>query len=227
MGGETGGNFEIETMITPNQKKIARPLPPFISELRTKIRDGDKTVTRRLHGLEKINERPETFSYRGKNDKGDFIFYDHERWDDVPLAKTDLVIVKSKYGQVGDICYLREPIERKRIQNGKGIRSIAIYADDSEPVQYNGHSKPWKWQNKALSQLHLPRKLARIFFKTYSICPERLNDITDLDARREGFNATEIRPARKVFLQKFEELNGREAVELNPWVWRIEFGQIY
>ncbi len=95
----------------------------------------------------------------------------------------------------------------------------------------------------------MPRSAARLFLKVKSIRVERLQDITEEDARREGIKSYWAEPHRDVapfigtakeigedlcstrreaFQQLWDFLNSKRGYgwDLNPWVWVIEFERI-
>ncbi len=80
--------------------------------------------------------------------------------------------------------------------------------------------------------IHMPRWAARIFLKVIGIRVERLQDISEADAKAEGFDHSESEAAmaagwyekpRKAFRRTIESLYGDDTWESNPWVWVVEF----
>lgn len=84
------------------------------------------------------------------------------------------------------------------------------------------------------SPLFMPAWAARYFIQILDVRPERLQEITNEDALKEGFVETRIREgngihwesARGNFILKWESINPKYPFASNPWVWRIEFSLI-
>lgn len=98
-------------------------------------------------------------------------------------------------------------------------------------------SRCGKWK----PSIHMPREAARIFLRVTNIRVERLQDITDDDAWKEGFERdfpfcekTECDTcldecsARYKFNKLWDNLNAKRGCgwAANPWVWVIEFERI-
>lgn len=79
----------------------------------------------------------------------------------------------------GDICYLREPLER-------GVYGFQFYSDDKSTVFIRGKQAPWRWKIDQLSQMLMLRIAARTFCEIVSVRVERLQDISEEDAKAEG-----------------------------------------
>jgi len=74
----------------------------------------------------------------------------------------------------------------------------------------------------------MPREAARIFLRVIDVRVERLQEITEEDARAEGCDANipDGVPSSIVwFYEIWNRLNARRGYgwDTNPWVWVIEF----
>lgn len=122
----------------------------------------------------------------------------------------------------GDILYVRETWCINNI--------TPLDPEWSYKADYDCTVKPycnWEWH----PSIHMPREAARIFLRVTDVRVERLQDITESEAVREGFTAH----GGNFALDEFEEawhktlkpaaraLCGWDA---NPWVWVIEFERI-
>ncbi len=80
--------------------------------------------------------------------------------------------------------------------------------------------------------IHMPRWASRILLEITNVRVERLNDISEEDAKAEGVSppARTITPPEAVYRVGFGELwrsiYGDENWEKNPWVWVIEFKRV-
>jgi hypothetical protein len=86
--------------------------------------------------------------------------------------------------------------------------------------------------------IHMPKKACRLRLEIQSIRVERLHDITEEDAIREGIHFDEDsgywfagdvamnQTARGCFMELWVHINGVESWNINPWVWRIEFKKL-
>jgi hypothetical protein len=100
-----------------------------------------------------------------------------------------------------------------------------------------------KWK----PSIFMPKHICRLRLKIKSIRVERLHDITEEDAIREGVEVFdkklpggELRSlfknyghsdgwcynAKASFYTLWQSINGEESWEANPWVWRIEFEKL-
>ncbi len=196
----------------------AKPLPPFIRELRGAIRRGDKTQTRRV-----LIPQPTREPFRISN--GIYSTGPKSIW-------------RARY-RVGDICYLREPLTCAGCP-------IAHYADDNKPVMVNRATVEWDWKVSKLSQLYMPRFAARTFVQITHVVIEHVQDITEADAIAEGiaplrggfFDAplpigrddSPYCSARAAFTALWNHINAKRGFastkKKNPWVWVYVFKKL-
>lgn len=79
--------------------------------------------------------------------------------------------------------------------------------------------------------IHMPRWASRILLEITNVRVERLNDISEEDARSEGVTPTPL-PAEKLvggklaFAELWASIYGYENWQANPWVWVIEFKRV-
>lgn len=183
--------------MTISQKQSAKPLPPFIRQLRYRIRIGDKTMMR-------------------------MVIPNLEGAITVPMP------MKLKYRR-GDICYLREPLQR--------FKDNTLYADDGGVVfdSFSGQKQQWIWNRNELYQVFFRKQFARTFVRIVSAKVERLQDISEKGAGKEGATLTPDQQAQWVSAESRDTFNrhafrllwdsinakregGKYAWAKNPWV---------
>ena len=88
--------------------------------------------------------------------------------------------------------------------------------------------------------IHMPRWASRILLEIVSVRVERLQDISEDDARAEGIAYSErfegyctgeaehfnSHDPRQSYFSLWEAINGAGSVAANPWVWVVEFKRI-
>ena len=91
------------------------------------------------------------------------------------------------------------------------------------------YGRKLKWQ----SPYGMPRKASRITLEITNVRVERLQDITDDDAKAEGFawkpgdyQWLGMTANVSAFAKGWNSINGKGAWELNPWVWVIELKRV-
>jgi hypothetical protein len=93
-----------------------------------------------------------------------------------------------------------------------------------------GYGPHWR------ASIHMPRWASRITLEVVSVRVERLQDISEADARAEGVtdfgnvtndNTGEIdRDAVEAYESLWESIHGPGSWEENPWVWVVEFRRV-
>lgn len=122
---------------------------------------------------------------------------------------------KCPYGQPGDILWVRETWTKIRIATGEQF----IYRADDD--FYKDYVEEWHgWR----PSIHMPKEACRIFLKVKSIRVERLQDISEEDAKHEGvLKASCCHSFFHGFSILWQSINGPASWEANPWVWVVEF----
>ena len=184
------------------------------------ILDGRKTQTRRV-----IKDKDITNNFDIDVDGSVYAYIDQETGDSYPPTAI------AKY-QVGDILWVRETWSKD--ENGEYVyrTNYGTTEDDSFPPSM------FKWK----PSIHMPKEAARIFLKVTDVRVERLQDISEEDARAEGcitfnYNSGDGKfedvlefdlTARDTFCELWQRLNLKRGYgwETNPWVWAIEFEKI-
>lgn len=127
-----------------------------------------------------------------------------------------------RYGKPGDILWVRET------WNTDGD-FIDYKADMWNDIASWAFSPPgWK------PSIHMPRKACRIFLEVTNIRVERVQDITEDDAKKEGFREIDDPGAGnqyfawELFEKYWNKLNEKRGYGWgkNPWVWVVEFKKI-
>lgn len=144
------------------------------------------------------------------------------------------------YGEVGDRLYVRETWQHSNHPLGPydpdcSVFYRADYLDDplgpDLELSRDGIRRQWR------PSIHMPRAASRIVLEVTGVRVERLQDISESDARAEGvtiaerhmngYCAVETRPPSiRAFRELWESINGTEAWDVNPFVWRVEFRRV-
>lgn len=193
----------------------------FNSEMVRPILDGRKTQTRRaisdrhLHLIEVASQIGECYPLESGINHANSQSYYREH---------------CPFGQVGDRLWVRETfaghyLDDDQIQDIKDGRCKAKclceyradYGDDAECAD--------GWT----PSIHMPRWASRITLEITAVRVERLNDISEEDAKAEGVAPSQhiITPPEALyrvgFLKLWQSIYGEESWSANPWVWVIEF----
>ncbi|MBP4063487.1 hypothetical protein J9896_08745 [Acinetobacter baumannii] len=87
---------------------------------------------------------------------------------------------------------------------------------------------PFNWR----PSIHMPRWASRILLEITEIRVERLNEITEADAKAEGLDNSRSEAAIQIgwyelpvpaFRRVWEWIYGKGSWKQNPWVWVVEF----
>jgi hypothetical protein len=157
------------------------------------------------------------------------------------------------YGAPGDRLWVRETFCHKVDQITAKISETEFWyrATNPEVIKVDGdgawefrkdgnESSPWK------PSIHMPRKASRITLEIIGVRVQRLQEITEEDARAEGVTPTigqincerlwsECRPdlpkitaVQQAFSELWDSINAKRGFgwDSNPWVWCLTFKRI-
>jgi hypothetical protein len=198
------------------------------------ILEGRKTQTRRTKDLDEVNQRPNDWVVTTSpcNSDGKWVFTAEH-------GEAQQIRVKCPYGQPGDVLWVRETFLKHPIPD-EGYKFKADMNDEQlKCAAFKMGVLNWK------PSIHMPKEAARIWLQITNVRVERLQYISEEDAKAEG-----IEGSQSVLLKRFRyrdymikdsefyrfpcesfftlwiSINGRESYDLNPYVWVVEFKQI-
>lgn len=193
-----------------------------------KVHDVAKTQTRRVLNPQ-LEIRCHMLCVAKKTDDGFWIW---------PNAKEE-VIRECPYGIVGDRLWIRENGWERPYRTERMLRDGA---DTWEPFYYDALLCPGEAEElkaygfKRRPSIHMPRWACRTVVEITDIRVERVQNISEDDARAEGCQplpdaeiAARIAgdsPARMEFWALWKSINGPDSWERNEWVWVITFRKV-
>jgi hypothetical protein len=143
------------------------------------------------------------------------------------------------YGQPGDRLWVKETHQVLSVYNARilpakpqpGVCSLAFAATEKDHVsrfpRCTEFTGPWR------PSIFMPRWASRITLEIVSVRVERLQDISEEDAKAEGvtlnFNSDDCPTNRRhieSYFMLWDSINGEESWLRNPFVWVVEFRRI-
>ena len=233
-------------MITPKERPIL-----FSAPMVRAILDGRKTQTRRIINPQPYIDGMGNFCWNGRNfgqdSNGPCI---QAIASPIPSSKTKRICCP--YGKPGDLLYIKEAAwmwcEKKPNGTTKTGKQKWLYEPLREaPVVYcaDHPDKPtlkiaheetgneWGWRKKI--GRFLPRWASRTTLEIVSVRVERLQDISECDAKAEGSYVCDYFGRRLLdqssnqgcykwgYRSIWESINGSGSWNFNPFVWVVEF----
>jgi hypothetical protein len=201
----------------------------FSAEMVRAILKGKKTQTRRT-----IKPVP-TFNGGGA------IFDEGDRQED--FVEPYWVFPETcKYGKPGDLLWVREtwgavwpadepvPLRQCEIEYRADLPPGCTDRPGEWPADEGSGPEVPKWR----PSIYMPRWASRITLEVKGVRVERLQDISEDDARAEGcdparwIDETDVgmEGYREGFARLWNKINGPGAWEANPWVWAISFERV-
>lgn len=191
----------------------------FNGEMVRAILDGRKTQTRRIVKPRKLMEFDAAIKM---GECSNFIDGPKHEWDDRYLQGL------CPYGAAGDELWVRET--HYRIPHGKPSCTSCYYEEtDKFPILCELYDRGIY---RKYPSIHMPRWASRIQLKITGILVERLQNISEDDAKAEGCcqeytsdgTIGGFVSAKDNFKKIWDSINADKAPwESNPWVWVIEF----
>ncbi|HGW6813042.1 TPA: hypothetical protein ACMEWF_000617, partial [Klebsiella variicola subsp. variicola] len=237
----------------------------FNSEMVRAILDGRKTQTRRIMKVQPESNQLGLLLITDSTKHSDIGKY-HWAESNATGNHVRSKLFSSPFGAVGERIWVRETWATLGNEEGcyvdwednlcKGDeRSAArIYRASCEqrPGDYGlwsipddaywkPHTKEHKFEGAWRPSIHMPRWASRILLEITDVRVERLNAISEEDARAEGIidggclNCGEPEPcgcanpepdATDAFAYLWQSIYGQDNWNANPWVWVIEFKRV-
>ncbi|HEN3636831.1 TPA: hypothetical protein U5E40_001429 [Yersinia enterocolitica] len=197
----------------------------FNAEMVNAILSGRKTQTRRIM---KVQPAECNHTHWPEYPNPEWKLYDRG-WNcavcgnGVSLTERDVTGIICPLGKPGDQLWVREAFA-----TGLCTKSTLAYraTHKTEDLE-EGWGETIKWT----PSIHMPRWASRINLLITGVRAERLNDISEQDARAEGVKAwrgpaEELVGGKLAFFELWDSIYGQKEGEnwqANPWVWVIEF----
>lgn len=203
------------------------------------ILENRKTMTRRTHGLERINDFVQkglTLRYDSIEDGPDedgYVWFEEIGQDGNP---TEIYRSAKPQYQIGDHLWVRETFF-----DARKWKHAPLFADGPDFIfkaDKDAIIGCHNWQ----PSLFMPKEAARIWLECTGVRCERLMDITESDAIAEGVESIEDPDFRKYkeytentfnlrypshsFFSLWRNINGKNSVAANPCIFVYEFKKI-
>lgn len=233
----------------------------FKGDMVRAILEGRKTQTRRV-----LKVQPKTDAYQlarllsstGPKSDERKLHWVRVNDNETRVLESDDRYFDCPYGQPGDLLWVREtflqPVRTCLMPCGEhesywvGRKSDIRYCADGAVPEWSDPNHYREWRAKRPS-IHMPRWASRITLEITDVRVERLQDITEEDAKAEGvvpncpmfdhsgcgdhdneyihyMRGDDDFPAfsaRESFESLWQSINGTESWGTNPWVWVVEF----
>ncbi|MCM6134649.1 hypothetical protein M4D10_15970 [Klebsiella pneumoniae] len=212
----------------------------FNGEMVRALLDGRKTQTRRIV---KGTDRAVKFC-KEWNINGEEVFVVLGEKDHTGMNPV-LGAISCPFGAVGNRIWVREAF---RVHSrATDVATLVYKASERNSWTEQTHRVPVAVCNKPATpekwtpSLHMPRWASRILLEITDVRVERLNAISEEDARAEGIidggclNCGEPEPcgcanpepdATDAFAYLWQSIYGQESWNADPWVWVIEFKRV-
>lgn len=219
-----------------------RPVP-MIGEMVRATLDGRKTQTRRVVKPQPVSVWGQGVGVAGRSDPRTGRSPQVGRYFVHCSTTVDhSAFVPCPYGVPGDRLWVREKW-RPILNMGPGPIGRVSYKSDngSKSIWGDGVDFPAEWAKRKgwRPSIHMPRWASRITLEVADVRVERVQEISEEDARAEGVRPTTVkeltalgagtRPSwRKSFEGLWDSINAARGFgwDANPWVWVVDFKRV-
>lgn len=216
---------------------------PFSGEMIRAIGKGIKNQTRRTKGLKKVNLEPDSYSNPRFDPESGLWLLDYG---------VHTITLKCPYGQPGDRLWIREAFCRAEVKDRPYGDPRVAYKADMEMSEGYKELEPDE-RPKYTPSIHMPRWASRGVLENTGVRLERLQDISEEDAKGEGLTALTKDGGRTIkygiadrdgwpgndddgwsweewsvdprvaYRRLWQFINGPGSWDAKPWVWVINF----
>jgi hypothetical protein len=133
------------------------------------------------------------------------------------------------HGAPGDRLWVRETFAMNKAKAGPPVVYRADHGEAQSVFVERPHSAEWdvvvtRWR----PSIFMPRAASRILLEITDVRVQRLQEISEGDARAEGvtpnaFEQTSDNWGGVLYRRLWEQINGPGSWDANPWVWAITF----
>lgn len=147
--------------------------------------------------------------------------------NDAAVLECAITSLRCPFGVPGDRLWVRESVQWREEEQA------AFFIADGARTKIEA----WGRKSTGMPSIHMPRGVSRITLEVTGVRVERLQDISEADAKAEGVERTNGHPVRGAvfgcgptyregFAQIWHDINGAESWAANPWVWCVEFRRV-
>lgn len=166
-----------------------------------------------------------------------------------PITRDSRVMSWCPFGAPGDLLWVRECFALGRVFDESRAAELPITERDV-PVWFRadgGADESWSNRGKWRPSIHMPRWASRLTLRVADVRVERVQDITEEDARAEGVRKDDAAVVidadgkirsdlshtyRGAFAAAWDSIYGKrdpstpESWTANPWVWVVSFERV-
>jgi hypothetical protein len=215
----------------------------FNADMVRAVLDGRKTQTRRIMKNQPVpHETREGDFYFRCNKTRSMIYVSDFTPGNGPLPDAhEYFSMCCPFGAVGDRLWVREAFrvmgratDVARLMYKASERNSFTESTRTVPIDQCNKQSSYNWT----PSIHMPRWASRITLEITGVRVERLNSISEADAKAEGLKASKPwsgldgcigsggTPAAERFESLWQSIYGEESWQANPWVWVIEFKRV-
>ncbi len=210
----------------------------FSTEMVQAILEGRKTQTRRV-----IKPQPEWKDRKGLCSQGWSWSDKNTKLSSYPEADSfsEAISLCCPYGNVGDILWVRETWQETTWMTKEDENYGFIYRASENGKDWEDNTEDWKWK----PSIFMPKEACRIKLRIVNVRVERLQDISEEDAIKEGVESFYSENLGKKLFKEYGYKNSYTGFpdisfkslwdsinydkfpwHKNPWIWVLEFERL-